>query len=269
MKAGDVAAVIGSPPFVSSDKDCPPQMRGWQKAWKGSGDGRLTDALQAAGGQSPGYGTSPGQLGVMSPGSVAAACDLICSSPPFEASVSHHVDDDSLQPREGDVRTSQRTMTHQIGYGSTPGNLGNLPPGVPVDGIVSSPPYAETRIDGNGDEGASGLRADDGSYLRGPDGWERRTAMGARYGQATGNLGNLPAGDIDAVVSSPPYAESINQSNGANDAEAREALLLQPVRRLGEPVGRRPRERPRRGRRCRAARRRLPSRRRRPRGRPP
>lgn len=81
-----------------------------------------------------------------------------------------------------------------------------------ADAVISSPSYAETRIDGNGDEGASGLRSADGEYLRGPDGWAQRKAMGARYGQAPGNLGNLPAGDVDAVVSSPPYAESLGNA---------------------------------------------------------
>ena len=77
------------------------------------------------------------------------------------------------------------------------------------DAVVSSPPYAQARIDGHGDEGASGMRAQDGSYLRGPDGWQQRKAMGGRYGDSDGNLANLPAGELaDGVVSSPPYAET-------------------------------------------------------------
>jgi hypothetical protein len=128
MKPGDVAAVIGADCIVGS----PPYA---DQATNGKRDNRAAN-LEAAGidskawlgerrctiGRSEGYGASDGQLSAMPPGSVA---DCLVSSPPFEASVSHHVDGDSLQPREGDVRTSQRTMTHQVGYGSTPGNVGN------------------------------------------------------------------------------------------------------------------------------------------------
>ncbi len=90
-------------------------------------------------------------------------------------------------------------------YGSTPGNLGNLPAGN-LDAVISSPPYEGARIDGNGDEGASNLRGPNGEYLRGSEGWAVRKAMGKRYGADPGNLGNLPAGDLDAIVSSPPFS---------------------------------------------------------------
>lgn len=58
--------------------------------------------------------------------------------------------------------------------------------------VVASPPYAQTRIAGQGDEGATGLRNPDGSYVRGADGWAARQALGGRYGDTAGNLGQLP-----------------------------------------------------------------------------
>ncbi len=78
--------------------------------------------------------------------------------------------------------------------------------GASVDALISSPPYAAARIDGQGDEGASHLRMADGSYVRGAEGWALRKAQGGRYGDTPGNLANLPAGDFAAAVSSPPYA---------------------------------------------------------------
>jgi len=83
-----------------------------------------------------------------------------------------------------------------------------------ADGLISSPPYAESRIDGNGDEGSSGLRNPDGSYLRGPEGWQKRREMGERYGSTPGQLGAMRADGFDAavsadgVVSSPGYGGS-------------------------------------------------------------
>ena len=80
--------------------------------------------------------------------------------------------------------------------------------------VVSSPPYSETRIDGNGDEGASGLRDEDGNYLRGAEGWQKRKELGARYGGDPANLGNMPAG----VVSSPPFEASVGNLPTADSA---------------------------------------------------
>lgn len=133
---------------------------------------------------------------------VVAEADAVVSSPPYQE-----------QQRGGGLAVPGAQYVGGGGFGknhgyqqgtSTPGQLGAMPAG-DYDAVVSSPPYSETRIDGNGDEGASGLRDADGNYLRGPEGWQARKALGARYGSAEANLGNMPAGDFDGVVSSPPY----------------------------------------------------------------
>lgn len=112
-------------------------------------------------------------------------------------------------------------------YGSSPGQLGRLAAtNAGFAAAASSPPYAEARIDGNGDEGASRLRMPDGSFLRGAEGWALRKAQGARYGKSGANLGNLPAGDFDGAVSSPPYEDSIHGGNG-----------IDPSKLTGNPAG--------------------------------
>ncbi len=82
--------------------------------------------------------------------------------------------------------------------------------------IVSSPPYAETlKGDGSQAETAEESRAKrrtEGGSL----GQSQRTQG---YGSA-GNLGNLPAGEVSAVVSSPPWEGSIN--DGADHKRMRE-----------------------------------------------
>lgn len=132
------------------------------------------------------YGHTPGQLGAMPAGAVV-------SSPPFSPAGSQ-MTGGHQGTRDYYAETGRRPEEAM-----SDGNLGAMQAGA----VISSPPYSETRIDGNGDEGASGLRDEDGKYLRGAEGWQRRKAMGARYGGDPANLGNMPAG----VVSSPPYAQ--------------------------------------------------------------
>lgn len=150
---------------------------------------------------------------------VIREADGVVSSPPYsETSVAKSSTGVNLEKQYATYRAqgggasfekfAATQAKHSGDYGVTAGQLGTMPAGDHFAAVVSSPPYAEARIDGNGDEGASGLRAEDGSYLRGPAGWEQRKAMGARYGQSAGNLGNLPAGaPVDGIVSSPPYAD--------------------------------------------------------------
>lgn len=160
---------------------------------------------------------------------VIAEADARVSSPPYaesDPSASHvqghsRLDPSSPNYRPFAVRSIKDGYNEAREYGTSDGQLGAMPAG-DFDATIASPPYAQARIDGHGDEGASGLRAEDGGYLRGPDGWQQRKAMGGRYGDSAGNLANLPAGElVDSVVSSPPYAETINQTDGANDAQAR------------------------------------------------
>lgn len=84
--------------------------------------------------------------------------------------------------------------------------------------VVTSPPYDQARIDGQGDEGSSGLRNADGSFVRGAAGWELRKAQGGRYGDTDGNLANLPSGDFGAAVSSPPFLQTSGGTNVTSES---------------------------------------------------
>jgi len=74
-------------------------------------------------------------------------------------------------------------------------------------GVVSSPPYADGAQHTGGE---TRMTSGQGGLIRFVD-----------YGNSEAQLGNLPEGSHAAVVSSPPYVESVNQSDGANDATAR------------------------------------------------
>ncbi len=65
-------------------------------------------------------------------------------------------------------------------------------------GAVTSPPYAEGL--GHGGEKKNPLGRDDSAY---------RDRMYGRYGKADGQIERLPAGTLDAAITSPPYAESV------------------------------------------------------------
>jgi hypothetical protein len=117
---GRVGAVVSSPPYTP---DALGHFRGKAEA---------TETQPATS-----YGQTPGQLGQLKPGSV----DAVVSSPPYADSIKgeHGEKETAEESREkrqtpgGSLGQSQRNG----GYGSEPGNLGNLP-GDGFGAVVSS-----------------------------------------------------------------------------------------------------------------------------------
>ena len=118
--ASGMAATISSPPYETD------QLNGG-----GRDMGRGLEAMKA------GYGSTPGQLGSMPSGDYAAAV----ASPPYADAVNgtgegpgarhdpiHHNGDNAFK------------ASSDNGYGSTPGNVGNMRDGG-FEGVVSSPPF--------------------------------------------------------------------------------------------------------------------------------
>lgn len=90
-----------------------------------------------------------------------------------------------------------------IRYGKTAGQLGALPEG-DAGAVVSSPPFLQT-------SGGVGVKPGvaPGSVLADPRLIARHAAgnqAAEGYGADAANLGNLAAGDVDGVISSPPYS---------------------------------------------------------------
>ena len=86
-------------------------------------------------------------------------------------------------------------------YGTSPGQLGSMKAG-DVSAVLSSPPYAETNVDTQ--EGLKGIdreKLTPGSLTAGSKSQE------ARYGETPGQLGKMKAGEVGAVVSSPPFMD--------------------------------------------------------------
>jgi len=110
-------------------------------------------------------------------------------------------------------------------YSTDPENIGNLPHG-DIDAIITSPPYAETRIDVTNREEIQRKAKESFKKFGYFDfmgkrwtlkEWKkinkgRMNGRGVRhgnvktYGKDPNNLSNLPYGEVDTIITSPPYA---------------------------------------------------------------
>jgi len=101
-------------------------------------------------------------------------------------------------------------------YSDSPDNIGNLPLGN-VDAIITSPPYANSAQDSNKSP----------AITKPPRPNDIRQSVRKppinRYSDNPNNIGNLPIGNIDAIITSPPY-EGSTLSGG--DPERRKERLL-------------------------------------------
>ena len=140
------------------------------------------------------YGTSSAQLGNLPPGSVA---DAIVSSPPYaEGGLRTGGLDHPIQHARKDGSSLRMGQSASTLYGQHPAQLGNLPPGSVTDAILSSPPYA------NGCAHTGGADPQPQHIQGGPLPY-------VAYGQDASQLGAMPLGSLaDAIVSSPPYADT-------------------------------------------------------------
>jgi DNA modification methylase len=115
--------------------------------------------------------------------------DAVVTSPPYGRDVVPHT---SLRP--GDIQEVR-------GYSENPENIGNLS----IDAIITSPPYSEG-IGHKAGENASREHA-------------ARLAMQEKYTNqmvSDGNIASLKYGEVDAVITSPPYEKTV-KDHGKSD----------------------------------------------------
>jgi len=104
-------------------------------------------------------------------------------------------------------------------------NIGNLPYGKLADVIMTSPPYAggfthseqdpEKRLERLVEVDRESVRKGDKWAVTSEEALRRRLAQqDGGYGAGAGNIGNLPYGSIDAVITSPPYEEGGGHGRG-------------------------------------------------------
>jgi DNA modification methylase len=165
------------------------------------------------------YSQNPENIGNLSLGEIST----IITSPPY-------LNVDNVEPKsEGFWR-----KTHDEGkrWGSRPpsgteekqimadGNIGNLPLGN-VDAVITSPPYADAKKGGEADREQMAEKWDEAFKEKGEtwNSWGKTwhtpgrlrglEALGSGYSKSEQNIGNLPLGEISAVITSPPYEGSL------------------------------------------------------------
>jgi hypothetical protein len=173
---GAAACVVSSPPFCDSDG-----RKGgsdlYERRRRQTGRNPASPHTSAFTTGSP-YGETPGNLGQLPPGALAA----MVSSPPYAGNDKHdyRVTDDGGRDRDARRGKPQGhgCFRGSETYGQTPGNLGHLPTGK-LSALVTSPPYADGLTQGGGQR----------------DHTEHSGAGGAivprTYGSADGQLGNI------------------------------------------------------------------------------
>lgn len=103
-------------------------------------------------------------------------------------------------------------------YGEVEGQIGRLRSGE-VSGVISSPPFTQTSggakgINVNGYNGRPDIK---------PDFLGKRTYQGQGGDRESGNIETLKAGEVAAVIGSPPYAEISTGAGGLNTKPAKHA----------------------------------------------
>jgi len=140
--------------------------------------------------------------------------DCVVGSPPFSQC---HTD---CSKNSKIVRKNAKDKRIHAGYekqfhGQTPGQLGSMKLGN-VDMVVSSPPYAENP----GSKEELGGKVESGMVRKNPRHPGEKLYFTKYAKQDTeGNLGNLKSGDVDCVISSPPYEASLDRSKNAGRVE--------------------------------------------------
>lgn len=140
----------------------------------------------------------------------------IVSSPPFCGSLSSERGGGIV--KAGQTKDSNgythRWKAIQEGYGSDSANLGNLREG-DISAVIASPPYSTEALGHKGK--GSAINEAKGLHARMNDN---------RYGESPGQLTQLKEGDFSAVITSPPFVESL----ASDDPQKRGGLFADPKR---------------------------------------
>lgn len=151
---GDFEQATSSPPYNLPFSQEHNGSRGGERGTEPSEDGAFVK-----------YGSTPGQIEGL-PGD-DNLLDMAVSSPPY-ADIAQSGGDKGLKDRNMGLTQGE---AHFAEYGENDGQLGRMSADMSnFDMATTSPVYADTRITGQGDEGDSGLKNPDGSYVRGHEG---------------------------------------------------------------------------------------------------
>ncbi|KKM77865.1 hypothetical protein LCGC14_1365800 [marine sediment metagenome] len=199
---GKADCIVSSPPFSVPGSQIP----------NVGGDRPVRSRQREVPDRPDNYGSTPGQLGAMKPGKV----DMVVSSPPYAEALgnrSHEGDPKKYYERQKRYNEAhpehKRPSAESMCYPATPGQLGNLKSG-DVDAIISSPPYqGSIQTDGDGIDWSKIKEGGTNKTLA-------RAAAGTGYGKTKGQLADLKSGDVDCVISSPPFEKTTSDKPSRN-----------------------------------------------------
>lgn len=121
-------------------------------------------------------------------------------SPPYAESISKHAGGKVPYKRIGISSKTARS------YSQDDKNIGNLPLGQ-VSEVIFSPPYANQEI-GKGKRKKRWEKIKDREGFKGRKEWREGTP--SHYSDNPNNIGNLKHGEIDGIITSPPYEEGMS-----------------------------------------------------------
>jgi DNA modification methylase len=142
--------------------------------------------------------------------------DAVITSPPYTNAAAENPNILELQ-RKGWVKGGD--MAKFLPSNLSEENIGKLPLGR-IDTIITSPPYADAKK-GVADAGKMAERWDEkfrekgeswdswGKTWRTPGRMKGLESLGSGYSNDKSNIGNLPFGKIDTIITSPPYEGSL------------------------------------------------------------
>lgn len=196
-------AVVASPPFTGGTDT------------QGRGEKLLVDAsakhrhkTRLIQGSAKEYGNTPGQLDGLPAGDVNA----VISSPPFLGARSGTT---ASSPPAAGGPCAERINTVADGdrYGDTEGQLSAMAVG-DVDAVVGSPPFAAN----GSNEGHTSKR---NFQYTGEHNYTGNRCSVTRYEcpDSPGQLGAMPSGSVESIVTSPPYEGSFSGGDKVESAD--------------------------------------------------
>jgi DNA modification methylase len=244
----DIDAIITSPPYAESLyhlRNKPKEF--WEELSKRTGRKAWLDpnskTRKTQSEKDEGYGKDKENIGNLPLGNV----DAIITSPPYGESMT--------KKRKGYTIFPQLAKTREMPQDTKDENIANLPHG-DIDAIITSPPYEGSILSGgdparrkerllkagHNPEDFLGGKARNAvlkhydevdAIITSPpyaeslsvtsggrkgrwdkDGTTKKKKLPTTYSDNSNNIGNMPLGNVDAIITSPPYAESMQERGG-------------------------------------------------------
>ena len=243
LSHGNIDAIVTSPPYQNALHDSLEKRKAMES-------GRIHDEKP---GLPIGYSENADNIGnIKEHGSI----DLVLTSPPYVDVERRDRSRESWFNEDKERQKAGGSVIIQKGYQGNPENIGNLSLGS-VDAVITSPPYADGKkaVEIKPEEVEKyAQRWEENVDKRGWNSWGKSFHTPGRlkgirslrdgYSKSKENIGNLPLGNVDCCITSPPYEGSLEGTtrHTRGGIASRDPALAQTgsyatVMSFGVPVG--------------------------------